>query len=615
MSSHFRSVLPNQILQVKGFIGERFRANAQRRLKDWTLVEEYIAMHERKDHQEWFWLGEQAGKWLDAAAYAAAISRDEALQAKVFEAIDRLAASQERDGYLGITAPWWRSPVRGMQLYEWYFLLHGLLRSHDVLGSERALEVATRLGRFITRTWGTEPGQFPLMGRFPGNGHDGGEGTLILEPIALLGMKTGDRQFIEWCEATLRMWDTWAERYPESRHTGSYGMMRAVADGKAEVHEVRENVHAHTLHMTLLGLAALYEATGNEEYRRVVLGCVDAIRDTCVFLTGGMSSGERYVPYPYYNPRNDIEICPQHSWILLCEKALAWTGDPRYAEELERTLLNNFLAAQRRDGSNWHYMIPMNRPPSPVSSPNCCNSSGARIAARMPTYLYAEVGGGIAVNLYCDSEVAFTAAESVSVRLAQGTSYPSEGRVQFTVDPERAVRFPLYLRIPSFAKGCRVVVNGEAQGEVHPGTYHLVDREWAPGDQVTLDIPLPVRVQAGPRELAVLRGPLVYAYFQSLQDDPRRFYWSQGLYPDDVELLIDPDAVASSLIEEEAPKGFLGPALKVQAEEKPRAPIFAYPGANQRLPGAKRTEARLLPFVNQGAQEGPYAVFLGYRRK
>src|SRR5690606_23957166 len=134
-------------------------------------------------------------KWLDAAAYSALIAKDEELEARVHSVVDRLAKAQEPDGYVGVTAHYQRNPVRGMQLYEWYYILHGLLAVHQLLGSERALDIAKRLGEYIIATWGPEPGQFPLMGRFPGNGHDGGEGTLILEPIVLLGIRTGDSRW------------------------------------------------------------------------------------------------------------------------------------------------------------------------------------------------------------------------------------------------------------------------------------------------------------------------------------------------------------------------------------------------------------------------------------
>ncbi|MBO2521200.1 MAG: hypothetical protein CW345_05280 [Firmicutes bacterium] len=608
---HLSNISPHAVERIGGFLGERFHNNKERRLKNWTLVEDFISLYERKSHQEWFWIGEQAGKWLDAAAYAAVISRDDELAERVLQAVDQLARSQEADGYLGVTAPWNRTPVRGMQLYEWYFLIHGLLVCHELLGSEQALETAKRLGDFIMRTWGVGEGRFPLMGRFPGNGHDGGEGTLILEPMVLLGLRTGDEAVIRWCEETVQMWDQWAETYPESRHTGSYSMMKAVASGEADVYQVRENVHAHTLHMTLLGLAALYEATGSEEYRRVVLGCVDRIRETMIFITGGMSSGERYVPYPFYNPRNDIEVCPMHSWVLLANQALLWTGKPEYAEEIERTLLNNFLAAQRADGSNWHYMIPMNHPAQPCSTPNCCNSSGPRLIARMPAFLYGRTGDGLAIHLYCDSEIRFEAG-GVPVHLVQETAYPSDGLVRITVQPEAPCRFTLHLRIPSWADEARIAVNGEGTAVAAPGTYERVEREWRPGDRVELQLPMPIRLQRGPRQAAVIRGPLVYAYFQSMQDDPARFYWNHGVYPDDVELVLDSDSPAELFREEAAPEGWLGPALRVRAVQKPRAPMFASESANRRLPGAKEFSARLLPFANQGAQQGHYAVFLDY---
>ena len=191
-STVFQPVAPADIHSVGGFLGGRFHANRTARLKDPILSEEFIRLHERKNHDDWFWMGEQVGKWLDAAAYTALIAHDEALLQRTHEIIERLAASQEESGYLGITRSFHRTPVRGMELYEMYYVLHGLLVCHRLLGSDTALTTARRLGDFILRHWGVEPGQFPLVGPFPGNGHDGGEGTLILEPIVLLAQATGE---------------------------------------------------------------------------------------------------------------------------------------------------------------------------------------------------------------------------------------------------------------------------------------------------------------------------------------------------------------------------------------------------------------------------------------
>jgi hypothetical protein len=196
MSRILSTIEPSALRAVGGFLGQRFHANREKRLKDPLLAEEFIRLHERKSrtifgrtrtYDDWFWLGEQIGKWLDASTYAALIADDQELLERVHELIERLAQSQKEDGYLGITPRFHRNPVRGMELYEMYYVLHGLLVCADLLESQVALETARRLGEYIIRTWGPEAGQFPLAGRYPGNGHDGGEGTLILEPIVLLG--------------------------------------------------------------------------------------------------------------------------------------------------------------------------------------------------------------------------------------------------------------------------------------------------------------------------------------------------------------------------------------------------------------------------------------------
>ena len=166
------SVLPQDIASVGGFLGQRFQANLKNRLKDPLLAEQFVRLHERKRqsslqwtrmYDDWFWLGEQVGKWLDASAHAALIADDQELLSKVHEAVDRLAACQEPDGYLGITPRFHRNPVRGMELYEMYYVLHGLLVCADLLDSQVALDAARRLGEYIVQTWGPEPGQFPAV--------------------------------------------------------------------------------------------------------------------------------------------------------------------------------------------------------------------------------------------------------------------------------------------------------------------------------------------------------------------------------------------------------------------------------------------------------------------
>ncbi|MEZ4830801.1 MAG: glycoside hydrolase family 127 protein [Caldilineaceae bacterium] len=486
---HLSTIAPRDVTHVGGFLGQRFHANRTKRLKDRTLSEEFIRLHEKKNYDDWFWMGEQIGKWIDAAAYAGLIADDQELLDRVNELIDRLAASQEANGYLGITATYHRNPVRGMELYEMYYVLLGLIACYDLLGNDAALKTAERLGDFIIQTWGVEPGQFPLVGPYPGNGHDGGEGTLILEPIVLLGGRTGQDRFVRWAEDTLAKWDEWWENYPPANHTCGYSAMRAFAAGEMDVYDLRENMHAHTYHMTLLGIAALYNVTGKQEYRDVVAGSVDRLADEWIFLTGGMSSTERYVPPRYYHARNQIEVCPQHTWILLLDQMLQWTGDARYAAEIERDLLNHFLAAQLVDGSNWSYFTPLNGHAVEPTHPNCCNAAGHRITGRMPTYFYGLRNNAPAVLMYSESGGVLRPEGLPAVTLRQETNFPASGNVTIHVDPESAARFALHLRIPPYAAGASARIGDETvHGEA--GDFLVIEREWQPGDRVEVDFAL-----------------------------------------------------------------------------------------------------------------------------
>lgn len=139
-------ISPSDIGRVGGFLGRRFRANRVARLKNWALSEQFIQLHERKDHTDRFWIGEHVGKWLDAAVYAGLIGADEELLARVNEILQRLAKTQDRDGYLGVTARRLRNPVRAMELYEMVYVLHGLLVCGDLLDNDLALEMARKLG-------------------------------------------------------------------------------------------------------------------------------------------------------------------------------------------------------------------------------------------------------------------------------------------------------------------------------------------------------------------------------------------------------------------------------------------------------------------------------------
>jgi DUF1680 family protein len=98
------------------------------------------------------------------------------------------------------------------------------------------------------------------------------------------------------------------------------------------------------------------------------------------------------------------------------------------------------------------------------------------------------------------------------VAIESRTSYPLDGAVELTVRPAKAARFPLYLRVPAWTARYEAVAGGRTyKGE--PGVWLTIDRQWAPGDSVKIDMELTARVIPGgpsyPYNVAVARGPQI----------------------------------------------------------------------------------------------------------
>src|SRR5690606_13069763 len=99
--------------------------------------------------------------------------------------------------------------------------------------------------------------------------------------------------------------------------------------------------------------------------------------------------------------------------------------------------------------------------------------------------------------------------------LTQQARFPESERVRLSVQAAKPVRLALRLRIPYWASGATVAVNGRAiAGPHHPASYTVVDRTWRTGDRVELRLPMALHAAPMPDDpslLAVLYGPLVLA--------------------------------------------------------------------------------------------------------
>ncbi|HET7896886.1 MAG TPA: glycoside hydrolase family 127 protein, partial [Flavisolibacter sp.] len=121
------------------------------------------------------------------------------------------------------------------------------------------------------------------------------------------------------------------------------------------------------------------------------------------------------------------------------------------------------------------------------------------------------------VNLYGGNRLTTKWNDGSPVDVIEQTNYPWTGDISFTVQ-QMPANISLHLRIPQWAKGAKIFVNGSPlKNAIVEGTYAEVKRKWKKGDVIKLVLPMEAKLmEANPlveenRNLvAVKRGPIVY---------------------------------------------------------------------------------------------------------
>lgn len=486
-------------VQLSGLLGDALEANRAGRLSHFIAGpdSEAIALFDpaRRDrNEEGDWYGEHAGKWLVAAARAAARSGDAALAANVVAVADRLLWVQEPDGYLGNYAPdrrftvpqppkpesWNGEPaLRTWDVWTHSYLLLGLIEVHRRFGHARHLDTARRIGDLCWRTFCEDGIDITSVGN-----HHGMSATVLMDPAVDLYESTGEPRYLELAERILAQ----ADANPRLAL-----LQRALAG--ADPSEIATG-KAYQLCWNLVGLAKLHRATGRDDLREALDRQWRAIRDHHLSLGGGPFGGvghrsrEVFNPAFVFDPTAYVETCSILAWIQLNRELLAITGDPRHAEEIERSAYNDLLGAQAPDGQDWCYYSYANGRRIHTNYWRCCKSSGAMALEELPEIAYAGDARGVAIHLLGPGEARLRLPQGGEVALRQRTGYPFDGEVRIAVDPDAPSRFRVRVRVPAWAEGATLSVAGGMPEPVAAGAYADVEREWSSGDELMLTLPM-----------------------------------------------------------------------------------------------------------------------------
>ena len=278
--------------------------------------------------------------------------------------------------------------------------------------------------------------------------------------------------------------------------------------------------------------ATYYVYTGDEKMLTATYNAFNEMRKRYGQMPGGMYAADENARQGYYDPRNGAETCALVEQMASDEILMGITGDIFWADHCENVAFNSLPAALMPDMRSLRYITSANMAisdeknhapsidnslrgmlsMSPFSSRCCQHNHGMGWPYFAEHLVMATADNGLATMLYAANETTALVGEGVSLRMEETTNYPFDETITLTLHPEKEASFPLYLRIPAWAEGASVSVNGEAQAvESSAGRYIRIQRKWQEGDVVSLRIPMTLRStvwQQNKSSVSVNYGPL-----------------------------------------------------------------------------------------------------------
>ncbi len=282
--------------------------------------------------------------------------------------------------------------------------------------------------------------------------------------------------------------------------------------------------HAYSYVNSLNSAMMAWMVAGSEKHLRAALNGFAMLADQS-FATGGWGpdeqlrapgSGDLYASLT--KTHNSFETpCGSYAHFKLTRYLLRVTRDSRYGDSMERIMYNTVLGARplEENGRAFYYSdynFDGKRAYHHDRWP-CCSGTLPQVAADYRINLYFRGPAAVYVNLYVPSTLRWN-DDGTSFSLTQEGDYPFEDNVTVTVTSSQPREQTLHFRIPQWADGAELYVNGTQQkGIAEPGQFAAVRRTWRTGDRVELEFPLKMRLEAidpqHPDTAALLRGPLV----------------------------------------------------------------------------------------------------------
>jgi len=481
-------------------------------------------------------------KIIEGASYSLAVHPDPELEKYIDDIIEKIAAAQEKDGYLctwktinpDTTPAWWVKPGprwyslgASHELYNAGHMYEAAVAHYQATGKTNFLNVALKNADLITRTFG--PGK-----KLEVPGHQ-----IIETGLVKLYLVTKNKKYLDMAKFFLD------QRGNAQGHElyGSYSQDHKLVTLQDEA--VGHAVRAVYMYSGMTDIAGIMK---DSSYMRAVDRLWENVVSKKLYITGGIGArheGESFgEAYELPNLTSYNETCAAIGNIYWNYRMFLLHGEAKYIDVLERTLYNGMISGVSLTGNSFFYPNCLESDGKykfnqgsltrqPWFDCSCCPTNVIRFIPSVPNYIYAYRGDSLYVNLFVASK-ANVDMDGTGLTIYQETEYPWDGKIKIIIDPEKDKMFTINIRIPGWAleevvpgglyrylgkneQEVTLKVNGESLDFIMNKGFAAITRRWSKGDIIELVLPVVVRrvlanqeVKDDLNKVALVRGPIVY---------------------------------------------------------------------------------------------------------
>jgi DUF1680 family protein len=543
-------------------------------------------------------------KWLEAVGWELAQSPDERLMALAEPMIELVAGAQRADGYVdsyyqaALPGKEFTNPEWGHELYVAGHLIQAAVAWQRGLGDDRLMWIAERFVRRIEAELG--PGKREWI-----CGHPEFEMALVE-----LYRTTGKASYLELARTLV-----------ERRGHGILGPCRYSARFWQDHETVRTALApaGHAVRQIYLdcGVVDVAVETGDRELLESAIRRWESMISSHAYITGSLGSHHQDEAFgdafELPSDRAYAETCAAIGSVMLSWRLLLATGEPRFADLIERTAFNGVLPSLALDGTHFFYSNPLMRRsagaevlegPATTRRANwfpiaCCPPNLMRFLASFPDLVATVSDDGVQLHQYVTGSLDAPVKGGL-VRISTETNYPWVGVVHLTVNKTVAEDWTLSMRVPEWCPGATVRIGAERLAESGPGTIELT-RRWSVGEELTLELAVSprvttpdLRIDAVRGTIALERGPLVYAIEDADLPD--------GKSVESIEVAEDP-ILEDAFLPEPGLREMTWISLDATLRNDEPGPTWPYRSlqtGRSSLAGGQRIRVRALPYFAWG---------------